>query len=956
MNGTRIGHLNVFHLYNKLPDVCLLLNESPNIHILGLSETRLDSRITNEMLLIPNYQIIRRDASQNGETGLALYVHNNVFQFVKRRPDLESSVIECMWVEIKYSMLPPLLIGYVYRNPASTYNWFDDFVFMMDTVNSKNRNILLLGDFNFDLFKPQPVWQSTTTLFGLKQLITKATRVTPTSATLLDHIYTNNKPLITNISVPEKSISDHFPIICTWLGKPPKVLNGGHTTTYYRSFKHFDKSLFFHDLSLAKFYEILNFPDAIQALEAFYDALMPVIDKHAPLRRKRVKSINLPGWLTPEISKAMKIRDKLKSDTKQENKENINVIPESVKIKKQIERERKIAEYKKQRNKVTDLIRTSKKTYFNRMIASNKDTASLWQAINKITHKSHKKPQSHYSWSPNTFNNHFVNIAESTIRQDAESNNEKYNIPTSLSDFCTNKLKSESSFKIPFLAIHEVGALITSLKNTKSMGPDTLNPSLLKLALPYIVESLTFIYNKCIDQGVIPPALKSAKVIPLPKSKDVTDLHNFRPISLLSVISKPLEKHVHKHLMKHLEDHNLLHPLQSGFRHHHSCQTALVRLCDTWLSAVNQSKVTGAVFLDLKKAFDLVDHKILLKKILLYINDHSTLSFFKSYLGDRTQYVFSNGNFSSLQVIRSGVPQGSVLGPLLFGIFINDLPLSLSDPNVSCDLFADDTSLHSHASNIASIQTSLQLSLNDVSDWCRRNRMAIHPQKTKCMVITSRQKHQTNKFALSLSIDSNKIDQVHEHRVLGVVLDEELKWQSHIDSVNKKVARSLFLLSKLKPFLDTDARKMFFHAHCVCHVNYASVVWSCAAVTHQKRLNSLLRRAAKVILPDPYLSTYEKQVKLNILPLKKQLDFNKTILMYKVHNDLAPKYLSKLMIRASCRYGSNNYILPRTRIDLFKTSFAFSGASIWNSLPHNIKMCSSLSSFKCAIKKHFLHG
>jgi hypothetical protein len=325
--------------------------------------------------------------------------------------------------------------------------------------------------------------------------------------------------------------------------------------------------------------------------------------------------------------------------------------------------------------------------------------------------------------------------------------------------------------------------------------------------------------------------------------------------------------------MKHLEDHNLLHPLQSGFRHHHSCQTALVRLCDTWLSAVNQSKVTGAVFLDLKKAFDLVDHKILLKKILLYINDHSTLSFFKSYLGDRTQYVFSNGNFSSLQVIRSGVPQGSVLGPLLFGIFINDLPLSLSDPNVSCDLFADDTSLHSHASNIASIQTSLQLSLNDVSDWCRRNRMAIHPQKTKCMVITSRQKHQTNKFALSLSIDSNKIDQVHEHRVLGVVLDEELKWQSHIDSVNKKVARSLFLLSKLKPFLDSDARKMFFHAHCVCHVNYASVVWSCAAVTHQKRLNSLLRRAAKVILPDPYLSTYEKQVKLNILPLKKTIRF-----------------------------------------------------------------------------------
>lgn len=317
INGTRIGHLNVYHLFNKLPDVCLLLNEPPNIHLLGLSETRLDSRITNEMLSIPNYQIIRRDATHRGETGLALYIHNSLFQYTKRRTDLESPMVECIWVEIKYSMSPPLLLGYAYRNPASTYNWFDDFVHMMDIVNSSNRNILLLGDFNFDLFKPQPAWQSTATLFGLKQLVNKATGVTPTSATLLDHIYTNNKPLVTDISVPEKSISDHFPIICTWLHKPLKVQNKGHTTTYYRSFKHFDKCLFFHDLSVAKFNEVLNFPDPIQALDAFYNALMPVIDKHAPLRRKRVKSLNLPGWLTPEISEAMKMRDRLKSETKQ---------------------------------------------------------------------------------------------------------------------------------------------------------------------------------------------------------------------------------------------------------------------------------------------------------------------------------------------------------------------------------------------------------------------------------------------------------------------------------------------------------------------------------------------------------------------------------------------------------------------------------------------------------------
>ena len=146
------------------------------------------------------------------------------------------------------------------------------------------------------------------------------------------------------------------------------------------------------------------------------------------------------------------------------------------------------------------------------------------------------------------------------------------------------------------------------------MGPDNINSMMLKLALPYAVESLTYIYNLCIQQNIFPSALKAAKVIPLPKTKDLTDPNTFRPISLLSIESKPLEKHIHKYLILFIEDHNLLHPFQSGFRCHHSCHTALIRLCDTWLSAINKTQVAGAVFLDLKKAFDLVDHSILLKK------------------------------------------------------------------------------------------------------------------------------------------------------------------------------------------------------------------------------------------------------------------------------------------------------------------------------------------------------
>ena len=145
------------------------------------------------------------------------------------------------------------------------------------------------------------------------------------------------------------------------------------------------------------------------------------------------------------------------------------------------------------------------------------------------------------------------------------------------------------------------------------MGPDNINSVMLKLALLYAVESLTYTYNLCIQQNIFPSALKAAKVIPLLKTKDCTDTNTFRPISLLSLLFKPLEKHIHQHLILFTEDHNLFHPLQSGFRRHHSCHTALIRLCDTWLSAVNKTQVAGAVFLDLKKAFDLADHSILIK-------------------------------------------------------------------------------------------------------------------------------------------------------------------------------------------------------------------------------------------------------------------------------------------------------------------------------------------------------
>ena len=616
---------------------------------------------------------------------------------------------------------------------------------------------------------------------------------------------------------------------------------------------------------------------------------------------------------------------------------------------------KKEEEYKKQRNKVSNLVKRAKASYFEKLINANRDTASLWRAVNEITDKSKNKGNTTtHMWSPNIFNDHFIKLPQ-LIQKSANYTSYKcYEIPSQLKTFCQKRLDTTTSFSIPLLGVHEVGSIISRLPNKKTMGPDNLNASILKLALPYIVDSLTYVYNLCIEQNVFPTALKSAKVIPLPKSRDITDLNNFRPISLLSVVSKPLEKHIHKHLMKYMEHYNLFYPFQSGFRPYHSCHTALTRLLDTWLSAVNQSKITGTVFLDLKKAFDLVNHTILLQKLHIYVQHPSTVSFFRSYLENRTQYVYLNGIYSTEKMINCGVPQGSVLGPLLFCIFINDLPLHISNNNVNCDLFADDSSLHCSDKNIESVQFSLQQSINQVSSWCDQNHMALNPQKTKSMVLTSRQKHQRIPLTLKLEVNGNVIEQVHEHRVLGVIVDEELKWQSHINHISKQLARNLFLLNRLRHYVDIPTRKLFFEAHCLSRINYASTIWGNASEVHLKRINSLHRRAAKLILPDFSLTTSEKLAKLNILPLHKQLDYNKIILMFKVHINMAPPYLNEFIQKAPARYSSENYILPHVRIDLYKSSFAFFGPSIWNSLPLSLKRCQLVSQFKSKVRKFLL--
>ncbi|MCG8049290.1 MAG: reverse transcriptase family protein [Candidatus Thiodiazotropha taylori] len=280
-------------------------------------------------------------------------------------------------------------------------------------------------------------------------------------------------------------------------------------------------------------------------------------------------------------------------------------------------------------------------------------------------------------------------------------------------------------------------SIIASLDTSKSTGLDSITPKILKASADIICPTLFKIINVSISSGIFPDCLKQAKIIPIYKGGPQNDPSNYRPISILSILSKIIEKHIAKHLFGYMNKYSLLHKSQSGFRKNHSCNTALINIIDKWLSEIDRGEVIGAVFFDLRKAFDIVDHDLLLQKLAVYKFKDSALSWIRSYLYNRKQCITDKTDRSSFQNVHSGVPQGSVLGPVLFLLFVNDMPLFIHDAYI--DIYADDTTLHTASKDSKTVENNLQIGTDNFKTWCLSNKMFINIEKTSVMTIGTRQ-------------------------------------------------------------------------------------------------------------------------------------------------------------------------------------------------------------------------
>ena len=309
--------------------------------------------------------------------------------------------------------------------------------------------------------RTRPACNNTTALFGLEQLVEEATRVTKSSATLIDHIYTNNTQQVFKVKVVESGISDHSAIFCHWSIKLPKQNPRGHTTITFRSFKNYNKTSYLRDLSLLPLANVCDHSDPDEALYVWYDTIKPVIDKHAPIQHKRVKATKPCPWLTQELIR--EIREMRKRD--------------------QLKHNRRFDEYKKQRNYVLNLVQKAKNTYFSQFVKDNRDTSSIWKAINSITRKNSKTCDILASnITPDSFNDHFLSVSTKLLHSLKESSgHDSYICSSSLIDFCREKRGPSRAFRTPLLTVYEVGKLITGLSSKKSMGPDNIPAYLLNL-------------------------------------------------------------------------------------------------------------------------------------------------------------------------------------------------------------------------------------------------------------------------------------------------------------------------------------------------------------------------------------------------------------------------------------------------------------------------------------------
>ena len=565
----------------------------------------------------------------------------------------------------------------------------------------------------------------------------------------------------------------------------------------------------------------------------------------------------------------------------------------------------------------------------------------------------------------NQLNDFFVNVGPLTESSIPRSEN--------ISPNKFLKKRNQFDFFLAHVSHDEVFKIINTLQN-KSAGPASIPVKLLKLIPDLIIIPLCNIINLSFVSGSFPDPLKIAKVIPIHKNGSTQDMSNYRPISLLSIFDKIMEKIMHKRLYKFLELNNILYSKQFGLRKNNSTIDALIKITDKIRESVDKGKYGCGIFIDLRKAFDTVNHNILLLKMEHYGVRGPSLQWFRSYLSERKQYVYINGECSELKQISCGVPQGSVLGPLLFLIYINDLP-NISK-KLDLYLFADDTNIYYEDKSLENLEIRVNKELKNLYLWLSVNRLVLNIEKTNFVIF-----HPFNKplkYNVTILIHKKAITEKKSIKYLGILIDSTLSWKDHITNLSKKLSRTVGILYKLRPFVNLKIMKDIYYALFYSHLVYGIHVWGSACDSSLNIIQVLQKRVVRLVtyndtlpvFPGPLPASSPLFVKLGFLNLKDIFKFQISIFIHKclylrfsdnfkdwfTLNHTKHDYITRHNYsNPSNKVASNSLFIPQARTSNYGLKMLkVKGPKIWNSLPPVIRTTQSPYSFKRSLKLHFI--
>lgn len=963
-NPGEILYLNAQSLIKNYDEVCQLIYVK-NPTIVGVVETHVTQEISDSEIDIKGYITVRCNSESRHTGGVVVYISENI----KHKVMYNNSKEKNFWaIGVKSYGRNSFLLGVLYHSPNGKHGEFLEYVEdLFQDIDTKYKGLptILCGDFNINWLKEDTNTKrlmSIVELYGLEQIVKEPTRVTLHSATLIDLILTNkpDRAMYTNKDMPR--IGDHNVFLLGFreskCGTPANVMASRPEgkSIVRRNWRQYNADNFRSELAISDYK--LESTDVNLLSQVFVSNLTKAKDVCLPLRQITMNSKVKAEveWINEDIKRAMKERDNMY---------------EAAKITNDI---LKWDRYKIKRNEVCSMLRRAKKVhYFNKIDENRGDSKKMWkvlkgmisdkdkQVIPEILTINGEEVNTDNLDIANKLNSYFIKSIEEIIKSIGTINDTdeiQLNIKNTidLEQFKRNNdtCKLDSFHK---LSIKELDFIVRNLKNNGGGTSDGITAKLLKDAYPTIRYNLLNIVNASLQEGVFPDSWKEALIVPIPKVKNTIKVEEHRPINMLPIFEKILEIAAHVQLEKYFSENNLLVKNQSGFRKRHSCETAIQWLLSEWTAQMNQGNSILVVFLDFKRAFETVNRKRLLHKLkFMYGIEGKVLQWLEDYLTNRCQKTVYNDIISDSMDINIGVPQGSVLGPFLFLIYINDIILSLSKCNIN--MYADDTVIFYIGKDINEMLRVINEELSNIEDWLKINVLKLNVKKSKWMLLgVGKLRDDRLNIDDKIVMDHSEMERVYIYKYLGIMIDDKLNFKEHVLYVVKKIRKKIGFLTRISSYVTFYTRLLIYNTIIRPHFSYCITVLYQAYVTDVCKLQILQNKGMRTILKcNKYTAIKNMLDCLEWLSVEQELELNGMVYLYKAENRLLPEYMFEKMVRIQdihshkTRTGDLGLYLEACNRQLLYKSLFYVGVRKYNLLPRDIRLSKHVQEFKYKVK------